>query len=84
MINIQHIQADGTIAKLQISEAEQLEKLQELVNGYIEVISITPTQYMVVNEEGIILSLPLNLLASELAGFSIYGSVVIIDKKDFN
>jgi hypothetical protein len=64
-----------------------LKELQELVGGYIELVSIAPApggpphghdRCAVVNEEGHRLELPLNYGASLLLGQVIVGPVVII------
>lgn len=44
----------------------KLKELQEIVQGYIELVILSPTQYMVVNEEGHLIELPLNLSATRL------------------
>lgn len=44
----------------------KLEELQEIVHGYIELVNLSSTQYMVVNEEGLLIGLPLNLSATRL------------------
>ena len=55
-------------------------ELQELVGGYFTLISVsvedTPA-LMYVNEVGEITGLPLNLRASQLAGFEIFGDTVL-------
>lgn len=56
----------------------KLKEMQDFVGGYIEVIRISPNKQMVVNEEGLILKLPLNLIASQLAKRSIVGNVIIL------
>ena len=60
-----------------------LEEAQGFVGGYIEVVRLSPTQIMIVNEEGIIRGMRLNENASLIAtmshGFSypIYGDVLV-------
>jgi hypothetical protein len=65
--------------------------MQDLVGGYIEMLPIGDSHYMVLNEEGIIDKLPYNQLANEylrqkspLAADwnTIVGDVFIINKED--
>ena len=60
----------------------QLSELQEIVHGYIELVNFSSTKYMVVNEEGHLLGLPLNLSATRLynKGDVIVGDVLICNK----
>lgn len=43
-----------------------LEAFQEIVGGYIEVVSLSGNIRMIINEEGKLLSLPKNRVATEL------------------
>ncbi len=59
----------------------KLEELQEIVEGYIELISIPPFYYMVVNEEGALIKLPVNELASSIYNHGpIFGNVLVCEK----
>lgn len=59
----------------------KLEELQEIVHGYIELVNLSSTQYMVVNEEGLLIGLPLNLSATILYEKGIIvGDVLICNK----
>lgn len=63
----------------------KLEELKEIVHGYIELVNYSPTQYMVVNEEGHPLGLPLNLSATilynkDIIKDDIVGDVLICNK----
>lgn len=60
----------------------KLKELQEIVHGYIELVILSPTEYMVVNEEGHLISLPLNLSATRLYNKKdvIVGDVLICHK----
>ena len=63
-----------------------VEEIQELVGGYFEVIrSLSPRTngVMLVNEEGYIFSMPLNLQASMFASRSIVGDVLIGSREEF-
>lgn len=65
---------------------DRLEVYQNLVGGWIEVVHAAGLQgyhsAMVVNEEGILLDLPVNPLASMLYGDYIAGDVVIVGRAD--
>lgn len=63
----------------------ELEELKEIVGGYIEIVSLSKTQCMVVNEEGKCERLPYNHLATlcvNMAGIKdvIVGNVLVCDK----
>ena len=48
-------------------KAFKLKELQDFVGGYIETISVSTNQLMVINEEGKFLRLPQNQKATEIA-----------------
>jgi len=56
-----------------------LEELQEAVGGYIERVVLPDGRPMYINEEGRCKGLPVNFLATKLAGIMIVGDVLIID-----
>ena len=60
------IKADGQQQKVEPKNSKrfELEELQGYVNGYIEAIFLDDDTAMVVNEEGKLLGLPYNQLAS--------------------
>ena len=59
----------------------KLKELQEIVHGYIELVDFSPSKYMVVNEEGLLIGLPLNLSATRLYNKNvIVGDVLICNK----
>lgn len=73
---------------------DELSKYQEIVGGYVEAIKLDEQHVMLVNEDGMILNLPINRLARQIlvqARFPndgvvpILGNVVIIgvDGPDF-
>ncbi|BCR35188.1 DUF3846 domain-containing protein [Mariniplasma anaerobium] len=65
-------------------ECFSLKELQEYVNGYIELYPTNnKTYHIIVNEEGLLMRLPLNQLSSKLYGIHAVGNVVIIPKKLF-
>lgn len=56
---------DGSIEEK--NERLTLQELQEAVGGYIQLVaSVIPSRSLIVNEEGILLGLPLNPTASRL------------------
>lgn len=72
------IRTDGTVEE--IGDALGLEELQVAVGGYIEFVYIQHDNEcltMAVNEEGLLLGLPVNHTASILANRYIVGDVVI-------
>lgn len=66
-----------------------LEKLQEIVGGYIQVVDLENNKQMIVNEEGILLGLDINRKATLLAreqgipmfDWIIYGDVAVLSGK---
>jgi hypothetical protein len=60
--------ADGTIIDIVPENGTdfQLEELQRIVGGYIEIIGLFDNEIMVVNEEGKLADLPINENATEL------------------
>ena len=59
-------------------EEPDLETIQKTVEGYFAIIPLLNNKMMYVNEEGALKNLPVNQEASEIAGFKIYGKVLII------
>lgn len=56
-----------------------LDELQKFVGGYIELVPLPEGMVLVVNEEGLLRSLPKNDTASFLAGRIIVGDAVWMD-----
>lgn len=61
-----------------------LEELNEIVGGYIEIVHLSSTQIMVVNEDGKLMDLPLNVYATMIARIAghkdtIVGNVLVCD-----
>jgi hypothetical protein len=56
--------------------------LKKLVGGKITVFQLNKYQVMVVNEEGLLLGLPPNGVASLLAGQALVGPAVIVEAAD--
>lgn len=59
-------------------EEPDLETIQNIVEGYFAIIPLLDNKMMYVNEEGFLKNLSVNSQASEIAGFKIYGKVLII------
>ena len=57
-----------------------LKQRQQLVDGYIEYVPLKNGDSLIVNEEGRLRDLPLNQIASNLAGKIITGDVILISK----
>jgi hypothetical protein len=72
-------------------EDTSLQNLQRLVGGYIEEITLNQSHIMIVNEEGRIMDLPINQVASQyynevtntISGF-IVGDVLIGSPEELN
>jgi hypothetical protein len=63
------IKADGSVKDVtpkKKGECFTLEELKSFVGGWIETIFVSPTQVMVINEEGKLKNLPFNLAATEI------------------
>jgi hypothetical protein len=78
------IDIDGTLSEV---TPLKLEDWQEAVDGYIELIRIPRHEghnLMLVNEDGIMLRLAVNKLASQIAGQEIVGPVVLTNNLEFN
>jgi hypothetical protein len=59
-------------------EEPDLETIQKTVEGYFAIVPLLDNKMMYVNEEGALKNLHVNSEASEIAGFKIYGKVLII------
>tara|TARA_B100000780_G_scaffold278895_1_gene254242 strand:+ start:1696 stop:1935 length:240 start_codon:yes stop_codon:yes gene_type:complete len=52
--------------------------IQEIVNGYFTIIPLTKNKSMYVDEEGELKELKVNVKATEIVGYNIYGNVLIV------
>lgn len=59
-------------------DASDLNKLQSAVGGYVEIITTRLDMTFVVNEEGMLLGLKPNYLASSMAGMVMLGNVLLV------
>ena len=82
----QVLMTDGIVLKAEPKNGTDfsLEELQQIVGGYIEVLYLSKSQIMVVNDEGKLLGWGLNhnaTLASQMAGIDdiIVGDVLVCD-----
>ena len=75
-----YIKSDGTYEEIEIPRQESLKFLQEKVGGYIEIVypAVPNADYegLVVNEEGRLLGLPVNVMAAALFGPILTGDVI--------
>lgn len=60
-------------------ETFTLKELRDIVHGYIEIITLSNPLVMIVNEEGIIEELPMNVKASQIAASYHRGSFIVGD-----
>ena len=74
--------AGGTYEKRKVHAKPTLKEMQDIVGGYIEPVSVRFEKYiriMVVNEEGKLRGLTVNIAASKIAGSLIVGDVLILE-----
>lgn len=64
--------------------SDSLVQLQEAVGGYIEVVYTKMGQVIIVNEEGLLRSLPFNSKASKIAKHTIVGDVLLMTREEWN
>ena len=55
-------------------------ELRDFVEGYIEIVELSPSEFLIANEEGAIRNFEYNPIASSLLGEHIFGNVVICKK----
>tara|TARA_B100000214_G_C23954340_1_gene622021 strand:- start:1287 stop:1511 length:225 start_codon:yes stop_codon:yes gene_type:complete len=65
------------ITKTITTRSPSLEEAQKAVGGFVEVLPVQDGQ-LLVNEEGLILSLPSNPSASQIAGQPIVGNALLL------
>jgi hypothetical protein len=75
------ISPDGNVENLTDTK---LKTLQEAVGGYIEIIDIGNGEVLIVNEEGNMLGLPPNHVATKMLGKSIVGNVVLTNRSNLD
>ena len=75
------IKADGNVVDVSPKNAGKcftLEELKCFVGGWIECIHVSPKQVMVINEEGKLLNLPYNAVATEAFRMAFHPTDVFI------
>lgn len=67
-------------------DSPNLETLQKIVEGYIEEVPVPNEKgtVMIVNEDGRMLRLPLNIVATAIMGQPIVGDVVLCKRKELH
>lgn len=74
--------AEPTLTKVitQASKSPSLEEAQAWVGGYVQIVRLGAGSQMLVNEDGLMMGLPVNPLASQEYGAVIVGNVIILRK----
>jgi|TARA_R110000803_G_scaffold44347_1_gene93927 hypothetical protein len=75
------IKTDGTI--VEDIAIDSLAKQQDLVDGYIEYV-YKDDKVFIVNEEGLLRSLPINETATEMYGTILVGDVIVTDSSEID
>ena len=75
------IKTDGTI--VEDIAIDSLAKQQDLVDGYIEYV-YKDDKVFIVNEEGLLRSLPINEIATEMYGTILVGDVIVTDSSEID
>jgi hypothetical protein len=74
------MKADGEV--VEDYDVSSLDKLQEAVGGYIEIVTIDKEMCLVVNEEGLIMNLKKNMWASLISNRNIVGDVLFMKRNE--
>lgn len=74
------IKTDGNV--VEDYDVSSLEKLQEAVGGYIEIVTIDRDMCLIINEEGLLMGLSLNDWASQMLGRPIVGDVIYMRRNE--
>jgi len=76
---------NNTLEYIKITGKEvELEQLQNLVEGYIELVPLKHKYLLfIVNEEGLLYDMPYNKLANKILGIDVVGNLIICPKKLF-
>ena len=79
------IKANGEVIETEPKNGKyfQLEELRDVVKGYIEIVRLRDG-FMIVNEEGKLMGLPINTKATEMAHETIVGDVLVCDRSQIN
>jgi hypothetical protein len=74
------IKTDGSV--VEDYDVSSLEKLQEAVGGYIEIVTLDREMCLIVNEEGLLMGLDQNVWASMVASRLIVGDVIYMKRNE--
>lgn len=75
------IKADGTFTNQPpLDKKYTLDELQKIVGGYIEIIGTPQGKILVINEEGKLKGLPINIAATDIAGQEIVGDALYTER----
>ena len=74
------IKTDGSV--VEDYDVSSLEKLQEAVGGYIEIVTLDREMCLIVNEEGLLMGLDQNVWASMVASRRIVGDVIYMKRNE--
>lgn len=74
------VKTDGQV--VEDYDVSSLEKLQEAVGGYIQIVTVDREMCLVVNEEGLLMGLEQNMWASIIAGSTIVGDVIYMKRNE--
>ena len=79
------IKVDGEITELQPRNGEyfELEEMQGYVEGLIEPVYLPDGTIILVNEEGLLQNMGLNLTATLMAGFPLVGPALHVTDEEF-
>ena len=77
MYDLRVIKADGTVTPIHVEKQPSLDKLIELVGGWLEHHKTPTNKDILIDEEGRMKGLPPNPAASSLAGFAVVGTAVL-------
>lgn len=81
------IKADGTRTSVTPKEGNEfsLDELQKFVDGYIEIMFVPERdRAIVINEEGLLRSLPENFIASRMCKQTIVGDVLLCSRNQIS
>ncbi len=77
------LKTDGTFKYYQPKNNKSLEaeEIQEIIHGYFEPVRTAQGNFLLVDEDGTSKGLPVNVLASDIAGQLVVGDALYCDKK---
>jgi len=76
------LKTDGEV--IENVDISSLEKMQNLVGGYIQIVYLEGQRMLIVNEEGLLNQLPINDKASEVYGHPLVGNVIDCSVNELN